>query len=90
MTAPAYDRFPRSIIKTNLVMSDYRWSLAERGATPFSDFFGLATLSEGGSRTALRTDRPTPLSSSIRLPLLWRRQPKVRLRTGRLFALGRG
>lgn len=83
-------RFPKSLLRTDRIVTDNRWNLAEQGATPFSDFFGLPVLSAAGVTGALLTQRATPLSSAIRLPMIARRRSKTRLRTGlRLLALRR-
>lgn len=82
MTGVADQRFPKSLIQADRIVTDTRWDLAEYGSTPFSDFFGLAMLS--GARTAHgQASRDGLLSSAIRLPMLWRRQLRFRLNTGR-------
>ena len=85
MTGTDDSRFPKSLIRADRILTEVKWDLADHGGTPFSDFFGFATLSRAGSRTALRTRRPTPLSSALHLPMIFRRRPKFRLRTGKRF-----
>ncbi|TCP61944.1 hypothetical protein EV663_103130 [Rhodovulum bhavnagarense] len=81
MTGIADDRFPRRLLRSDRIVTDNRWDLAEYGCTPFSDFFGLAILSGTGPRAGLAR-RQTPLSSAVRLPMLWRRRLRMRLKTG--------
>ncbi|MBK1636901.1 hypothetical protein [Rhodovulum adriaticum] len=82
MTGVADQRFPKSLIQADRIVTDTRWDLAEYGSTPFSDFFGLAMLSAAAPRAGL-TARATPLSSAIKLPTIWHRRLKMRLRTGK-------
>lgn len=81
MTAGVEDRFPKSLMRSDRIVTDTRWDLAEYGSTPFSDFFGLAMLSGTARQPGL--SRAATLSSAIRLPMLWHRRLKMRLNTGR-------
>ena len=85
MTGAHDSRFPKSLTRADRILTDVKWDLSENGGTPFSDFFGFATLTASRSGVALRTRRPTPLSSILHLPTVWRRRPRLRLRTGRRF-----
>lgn len=83
MTRARDSRFIQSIAPFDHVLTDFQWDLSKDSATPFSDFFGLPSLSRKASTTSLNTDWPTPLSSFFCWPMLSRQKPMARLITGR-------
>ncbi|MCE8471091.1 hypothetical protein LZ189_18930, partial [Rhodovulum sulfidophilum] len=62
MTGVNDERFPKSLIQADRIVTDTKWNTAENGSTPFSDFFGVAMLSKGAVTAALTTRRATPFS----------------------------
>ncbi|ANB35314.1 hypothetical protein JMM63_14300 [Rhodovulum sulfidophilum] len=89
MTGVNDERFPKSLIQADRIVTDTKWNTAENGSTPFSDFFGVAMLSKGAVTAALTTRRATPFSGALHLPLVFRRRSKTRLWTGgRLLSWG--